>query len=302
MRIFGFLLALFLTLPLVGSAQVSGVTVETSLEQDHYLPDEDLVVTVTIINRSGQTLELGEDNSWLNFSIQGEKSIIVQRLGDVPVQGPFRLKSGQSEVRLYNLTPYYTFRQQGRYSLSVSMKVPQWKQDIASKPLVFSIMNAVAVTGLPNLEFGVPPRPGTPAGPPEVRKYTLEKSIYLKQPKLYFRVTDVSGRKTFRVFPIGPYVSFSQPEVQIDGESRLHLLYQFYAKSFCYCVIDPDGRLVVRQIHDYSQTRPTLRTDTEGQVYVGGGIRRYTMSDLPTPVPVSFPSTNDVVNTNQPSK
>lgn len=300
MKILGLLLAFALALSFSGicSAQVNGVSVEISLDQKYFLPDEDVVVTVRISNRSGQTLELGDDPSWLTFSIQGDNGIVVEKLGDVPVVDPFSLKSSQTEIRKYNVTPSFSFRQQGSYTLSATVKIAQWNQSVPGKPVGFSIMSGIAIPSLPPLEFGVPLRAGSSAGAPEVRKYVLQKAVYMTDPKLYFRLTDASGGKTFRVYPVGPIVSFSQPEAQIDGESKLHLLYQFYAKSFCYCVIDPDGTLVIRQIYDYSKTRPTLRTDSEGLVYVGGGVRKYTASDLPAPVMATFSGTNALEQTN----
>jgi hypothetical protein len=89
------------------------------------------------------------------------------------------------------------------------------------------------------------------------------------------------------VFPIGPLISFSSPEHQIDKSSNLHVLYQTGAKSFNYSVINPDGRLVIRQTHEYTDTRPTLRMDREGRIYVGGGNHRIASDDIPLPLDAS---------------
>jgi glycine/D-amino acid oxidase-like deaminating enzyme len=85
-------------------------------------------------------------------------------------------------------------------------------------------------------------------------------------------------------------VSFSKPECQIDKSSNLHVLYQTGARSFNYSVINPDGRLLVRQTYDYSDTRPVLRIDREGRILIGGGVRRSSSDDLPPPADAS---TND---------
>jgi hypothetical protein len=49
--------------------------------------------------------------------------------------------------------------------------------------------------------------------------------------KLYVRVTDDSGNRVFGIFPLGPMLTFSTPEKQIDKESHLHVLYQTGARA-----------------------------------------------------------------------
>jgi hypothetical protein len=104
--------------------------------------------------------------------------------------------------------------------------------------------------------------------------------------KLYFRLTDASGY-TLRVFPLARMLSFSEPEAQIDRSNNLHVLFQVGARSFGYWTISPEGRLLVRQTYDYTQTRPKLRVGDDGQVIVAGGVRRIIGSDEPVPGPQS---------------
>ena len=119
---------------------------------------------------------------------------------------------------------------------------------------------------------------------PEVRKYALQQAFHLKQMKLYARVTDQSGSRVIGVFPIGPLLSFSTPEHQIDKSSNLHVLYQVGAKNFNYSVINPDGKLLIRQTYEYTDTRPGLRMDKQARIYVVGGNRRVAFDDLPVPL------------------
>ena len=129
---------------------------------------------------------------------------------------------------------------------------------------------------------------------PEVRKYVLQKATYQRTMTLYFRLTDGAGSKTFKCFPLGPMVSFSKPEAQIDSFSNLHVLNQYYAQSFVYCVINPEGKLLLRQTHDFTKSRPTLRTDSQGRIFISGGVRRFTKSDFPAgPPPTFIVPTND---------
>jgi len=284
MKLFAATLAFWLGTTGALWAQVSGISVVLTFEQDQFLPDEDLRVGVRIINRSGQTVQFGKEADWVTFSVEAEKdNLVVSKLGEVPVAGEFTLNSAQTGTPRFNLTPYFNFRQPGRYRVTATVKIPQWSRDITTKPQYFNIINGVPLVNLPELEIGVPPPAGVTNAVPEVRKYVLQKATYLKTLRLYFRLTDASGFKTLRVFPIGPMVSFGQPEAQIDRFSNLHVLHQVGAKAFNYCVINPDGRLLIRQTHDYTTTRPALRADSESRIFVTGGTRRFSASDFPAP-------------------
>ena len=61
--------------------KVSAVTAEVTLEQDQFLPNEDVRVAVRVTNRSGQPLQLGKENDWITFSIQAPRSICRETIG-----------------------------------------------------------------------------------------------------------------------------------------------------------------------------------------------------------------------------
>ncbi|MGP8201608.1 MAG: hypothetical protein ACLQU4_19130 [Limisphaerales bacterium] len=284
MRRIGLLAALALLAAWPLQAQLNGVTAQLQLAQDQYLPDEDLQLKVRITNRSGQEIFLGADNDWLVLSIVGENNAVCTKLGDMPVQGAFSLLSGEVGARSLNPTPYFDFRRPGRYHISARIRIPQWHQEIVCKSVAFTVGNGVPLPGLANLQFGMPPPPGVTNAAPEVRCYSLLKATYLKELRLYFRLADSSG-KILRVFPIARMTSFSVPEAQIDRFNNLHVLSQTGARAFTYCEINPEGQWVARQTYMYSNTRPVLRVDAEGRVFVAGGARRVAADDYPPAAP-----------------
>jgi len=110
----------------------------------------------------------------------------------------------------------------------------------------------------------------------------LHQANYLrKRLMLYVQISDNSGR-VYRVFPIGPMLSFGQPEPQVDRLSNLHVLYQDGPHSFNYTVVNPEGTVIVRQTYDYT-TRPRLKLNSEGDFTVIGGTRRLMVNDVPRP-------------------
>lgn len=276
---------LFGFLPL---ARAQGIAVEAqmSLEQNQLLPDEKMHLKVSIQNRSGQELKLGTGSDWIAFTVVGAKNAVVSQLGTnhVPIDGEFTLPAGLSATREFNLTPYFDFRQPGRYSVKAAIKIPQWRQEVAVQPVSFTIVNGLRLANLPDIPpVGVPLLHGQGNLPPEIRRYVLERSDATAGMKLYVRLTDASGSQTLRLIPIGPFFSYSDPDVKLDRFNDLHVLHQTGAQAFTYCVIDTLGQILERQTYQYTDRRPALRADTQGGVVVVGGARVVSASDLPPP-------------------
>ena len=259
------------------------VTVEVTQDQDQFLPAEAMPTAVRITNRSGQSLRLGREQDWLTFSVQSPGAAVVPKTGEVPVMDEFVLESSKVATKRVDLAPYFSLNRSGHYSVTATIRIKDWNQDITSPPRTFDIIEGAKLW---EQEIGVPNSAGPPNATPEVRKYILQQANYLKsQLRLYLRLTDASGSKTFRVFSIGPMVSFSRPEAQVDKFSNLHLFYQDAAHSFRYTVVSPDGEIVARQIYDYVDKRPRLQPDMDGKILVTGGVRRVTPNDVPPPTP-----------------
>ena len=276
-----------LLLSLVGlSAQIK---VEVAPVQDQFLPNEPLIVAVRVANSSGQTLHLGADADWIKMSVESRNGFIVSKLSDPPVQGEFTLDSSKVAVVKLDLEPCFNLTRPGRYTVTANVRIKDWDQEFASAPSVFDIIDG---SKLWEHEFGVPASPGAT---PEVRKYALQQANYLKQLKLYLRVTDPADSKVFRVTALGSIVSFSQPEPQMDRASNLHVLWQTGARGFAYRVVNPDGEIIVSQTYDILGTRPKLSVSEGGKISVTGGQRRFTHDDFPVETPVApTPTTNSV--------
>jgi hypothetical protein len=286
MKKIGLLAALALMAALTAQAQLNGVTAALKLDQDQYLPGEDLQLKVQIMNRSGQQITLGTDNDWIIMAITAENNSPCAKLGEMPVQGEFSLLSGEVGTRTLNPTPYFSFRQQGKYRVTAKIRIPQWRQEIICKSVTFTVAGGVPLPNLANLQFGMPLPPGTSNGVPEIRTYSLLKVTDIKELKLYFRLNDSTGR-TLRVFPLAGMTSFTVPEAQIDRYNNLHVLHQTGARSFNYAVVGPDGQWVARQTYKYAGTRPVLRINPDGQIFVAGGARYLSRDDYPPPAPES---------------
>ncbi|MCX8157858.1 MAG: hypothetical protein N3J91_15700 [Verrucomicrobiae bacterium] len=274
------------------------VTVELRCAQEQYLLGEPVVMLVEISNQSGQALDLGKEPDWLTFAVEMRNGTPVPQPGKLSLPGPFRLESAQLGRVRVDLEPAFRLDKLGNYLVAATLKVPGWADPIASGTASFTIIRG---TVLWEQEFGMPADPLAPATnrAPEVRKYTLLQANTVKQLRLYVRISDPATDKIYATFPVGNLVSFGRPERQIDRFSNLHVLHQNGARTFNYVVINPSGRLGLRETYEVTTSRPRLRADADGKVFVSGGQRRPSPSDLPPPDPQSStPNTNDVASPN----
>ena len=285
MKTFLFGVSLFFASLAAVCGQTKSISVELVLEQDQFLPSEELRVAVRVTNFSGQQLHLGKENDWLTFFVESREHAIVERYSNPPVEGEFTLDSSMTATRRVNIAPFFNLQRSGRYQLVAKVKLPQWEQEVVSAAKTFDIVRGAK---LKEFEIGVP---NERSGAPEVRKFILQKADYLKEMKLYVRLTDATEARTYKVFPVARMISFGQPEGQVDRFSNLHVLHQVAQRSFSYCVVNPDGQIITRQLHDYlGDSRPRLQMTEEGRITVRGGARRITDTDLP-PVDMSISPT-----------
>jgi hypothetical protein len=271
---FSALLALLVWLP----GACAQMLVEVTLEQGQFLPGEALPVAVRVTNRSGQTVQLGDEADWLTFSVESRDSFVVNKNGEAPVVEAFKLDTAKVATKRVDLAPYFALTRPGRYRIVATVRIKAWGAQLASPPKDFDIIEGAKLW---TREFGVPASPGLNQ-PPELRRYTLLQANYLRSElRLYFRLSDAAGSRLFKVFPLGQMVSFGRPETEVDGRSQLHVLHQNGARTSLYTVINPEGDVVMRKLYDYLETRPKLQLDREGNISVAGGVRRLTGDDLP---------------------
>lgn len=270
---------LALTALFPASAQIS---MDLSLDQDEFLPNEAIRVTVKISNTSGQELHLGVDPRWLTFSVEADDDVVVVKNQDVPVVEPFDLESSQRAIKHVDLQPYFQLGRPGRYKVTATLRIPQWYLTVNSAPIHFDVIHGGELW---TQNFGVMVDAHSA---PEPRKYSLIKANFLReQLRLYLQVSSADGSEVFKVAPLGPLVSFSEPEEEVDRFSRLHVLWQTGARSYTYVIVDPDGAIASRDGYDNFGSHPHLSVGSNGDVVVNGGVLRPKVSDLPTAVTAS---------------
>jgi hypothetical protein len=253
------------------------VTVELVFDQEQFLPCESVPLAVKITNRSGQPLHLGAEPDWLTFSVEAAEGFVVIKNAEVPVTGEFDLESAQVATKHVDLQPYFAMTKPGRYRVTATLRIKDWSSHVTSTPKTFDVISGAMIWAQ---DFGVPSEPGHP---PEARKYTLKQANYLKeQLRLYVQVSDVQEARVYKVSVLGPMVSFSHPEAQVDRMSQLHVLWQTGGQTFSYALVYPNGTVGQAETYDNFESRPRLTVNDEGEVSVTGGTRRMKASEYPS--------------------
>ena len=278
--------ALFLSLVIAMPAFLASaqVNVAITLDQEHFLPGEAVPVHVHITNRSGQTLHLGDDDYWLSFMVESKDGAVVTKKSDPSVVGAFDLGTSEVASKRVDLGPCFALGRDGQYKVTATVHIRDWNKDITSAPIDFDVIRGAELW---SESFGVPDSHAG-NGQPDVRKYTLLEANYLRdQLRLYVQVTDETSASVVTVRAIGPMISFSQPQTQLDVASDLHVLYQDGASTFIYAVVNPSGEIIRRDKYDYVNTHPRLRQDDSGKISVFGGVRRTEVPPVVAPTEVS---------------
>ena len=253
------------------------LSVKLSSTQEQYLPAEELEVAVKVANFTGGPLRLGTHPQWITFTVERTGGGVVNKLAEVPDTGEFTLQQSTAGTIRFNLEPLFALDRSGSYRATATITPMANGPTYASEPISFDIVTGTRINE--DQTFGFK----RPDGSVEQRKYILQKALYLKQVRLFLRITDPDEGHTLKVVSLGSLVAFNAPQWVLDRQSHLHVIHQFGATECLYHHFDPDGKIIARQTWLVSSKRPQLRVNENGEVAVVGGARRFDRNNVPPP-------------------
>lgn len=268
---------IFIFLTITSSVETfAQIQVDISFPQQQYLAYEPIIAVVKISNVSGQTLNFKKSDNWLDFTMETKTGRIIPKDAEIPQQEDFSIKSGEAGILRVDIQPCFKATSPDRYSVVGTVKIKEWNKVFTSEEKTFDIVTGIKIW---EKEFGVPSEDGENS--PEVKKYTLLLANFKDHLRLYFRLSNASEDIVYKMTYMGNLTSIGKPEANLDKFNNLHVLYQISAKAFRYSVFSPEGRLFIKETHDYTTSRPKLWLDQDGRIYVRGGARRLTSDDMP---------------------
>lgn len=262
------------------SARQAGAQIQVELELDRklYVQHEPITGTLTIINRAGQDVILGDTNgmSWLDFSVTDGRGYLVTPVRNHLNERPIVLSAGQTYRHPVTINRYYPMADIGVYRVKGTVTFPQINR-VFSTPVV-----SVQVTqGQPIWSQIV----GVPQGHPNAgtyREYALMTFYHGARSKaLYFRLKDSDSGVVYKTYPLGDYMTVRPPQHAIDKQNQLHILHMSGPQRYKYTVIGIDGDPTIQKTYyEKNGNRPELKSNDFGEVSVVGGL---TETEMETP-------------------
>ena len=250
-----------LAAPVPAPAQVRVVL---RLGGDVFVRHEPLLAAVQITNLAGKNMEMrnAPGRPWLEFQISrsGEETILPRNnpgRGFTAVHFP----AGQTLQHTVDLTPLYPIQDLGPHSVTAVVYSAEMNRFFSSNKALFEIRpGRVRWSQM----VGVP-------GSDALRKYSMLSERIGEHEYLYVRVEEGDGRRIYATRRIGHLLSFGRPQVELDADNILHMLFLSGPRSYIHLVTGLDGQQLGRCVYVAGQTRPMLRRDPDGEVSVVGG-------------------------------
>lgn len=251
-----------ISLALLTPAAHGQIQVGTELPRSTYMLYERLDLIVTLTNIGGNDLVLDNDGNepWLSFIVTRKNGL------PVPVEGkasyaPLTLKVGETKRLSVNITPLFSFRQEGEYRATAIVDLPGQGQ-IMSQPTPFTIEEGS------KLWTQTHPFEG------EQRVYTLFRfQTQLDHAALYLRVEDPQANIVYTNISLGELASFIDPQTYFDPDGNLHILQPVSLATYLYTRTNPSGKVIHQGIfHSAQEVPPILVKLDDGKVTVQGGV------------------------------
>ncbi|MCE0524170.1 MAG: hypothetical protein LV480_14790 [Methylacidiphilales bacterium] len=238
------------------------VRVSVQTERNNYLLYErvDLLVTVANAGEGDLLLDNNEGQPWLSFLVSKHNRLPVRPERDARFK-PITLKVGESKTFRVNLTPLFSFREEGSYTAAAVVDLPGEGQ-VISDGVPFTVQRGRTVWSQ------VRPVDGSQRVYSLVRFSPDPNTTYL-----YLRVEDPSENIVYANLALGEVVAFIDPDVFFDPQGNIHVLQPVAMSTYLYSRADSSGKILHQGIFTTFQLiPPRLAQLQDGNVVVLGGL------------------------------
>jgi hypothetical protein len=249
----------FLATSSLASAQLQ---VSAQTERSDFLLYErvDLIVTLANAGESNIVLDNSAGHPWLSFLVSKHNRLPVRQERQSTFK-PISLKVGETKTLRINLTPLFSFREEGDYKAAAVIDLPGQGQ-IISDGVPFVVLRGRQVWSQSRSVDG------------SERIYSLVR--FSPQPdrtKLYLRVEDPSENTVLANLALGEVVAYIDPEVFFDPQGNIHVMQPIALSTYLYTRADTSGKILHQGVFKTFQSiRPRLTKMEDGNVIVMGGI------------------------------
>jgi hypothetical protein len=265
-RLLPFVAAVLAALGWAGRAEAQ-LQVSLQLNRNQFVAYEPILATVTVSNRAGKDVVLGEVNgrSWLTFNVDEIGGNPILAVDGAPRPQPRVLAAGQSTRETISLGKYFPLGGLGNYSVRANVYFPEFGQFMISNVRSFAVTDG---TPLWRDQFGVK----GPGKSTSYRKVSLLSFQDDDKMDLYVRIRDETQQRVIATYSIGRLVLQRDPQAVLDSESRINVLFLTGPRMFRHVVVDHDGMKVSDDLYEVKGASfPEMRITDQGRVRVVGG-------------------------------
>jgi hypothetical protein len=250
----------------MAAATLASAQVQVSARLDHdrssFLIYErvDLLVTITNSSESDVALDNEEGHPWLSFLIAKHDHLPVPPERQALFK-PLTLKVGEAKTLRINLTPLFSFREEGNYMAQAVVNLPG-AGDIVSEEVPFTVLHG--------REIWSEQRP-VQGGE---RTYSLIRfSPKPNATELYLRVEEPTENVVYANIGLGEIEAFVDPQVFFDPQGNIHVLHLIAMSTYLYTRADPDGKILHQGVFKtFREIPPQLSKMDDGSIFVAGGM------------------------------
>jgi hypothetical protein len=270
-----------LLLLLLGCIQplVAQIGLSIELERTNFVAHEAVNAVITLRNQAGKDIALGgpAGQSWLQFNVQkADGGQVVATEGDPKVE-PTMLKEGASLTRKINLARFYPLDEPGAYLVNCSMYFADLQKWLGSSNKALVRINS---SRAPFYErtVGVPKSHAQAGRYRRYRLFTSKSSMKVATGQqqevnlLYVSITDEETEENIATYPLGPILTYRDPQPITDRAGNLCVLYMATPQLYQYVTMDVDGAVKEQQTYKTGGASPELMQTNTGEVRVRGGV------------------------------
>jgi hypothetical protein len=264
MRFYGRLVALIgvLSFWTASSHALAQIEVTAQTERSTFLLYERVDMLITIINAGDTDIVLNnnEGHPWLSFLVATKKRLPIRQERQSNF-APLTLKPGENKTLRVNITPLFSFREEGDYKASAVIDLPG-QGEIISQAVPFTVLNGRKVWSQQRMIEGTQ------------RVYSLLRfSPTPDSTKLYLRVEEPDENIIDTNLALGEVVAFIDPDVLFDPKGNLHILQPTALSTYLYTRTDLNGKVLDQRIFKtFHEIPPRLTKIEDGNIFVAGGL------------------------------
>ena len=257
------LLGFLLCLSAMAEAQV---TATLRLNKSQYIAGEPVVAVISVTNHAGRELVFQGDGrrDWLEILVRNNRGNPVNTRARTPF-GAMRIAAGQTLAREVDLSQLFMLHEAGNFNVSAVVRT------LGSNE-IHSNTNRAIFTINPGRVFWSQ-KAGVPNRPRETREFRVLQHSGGQRNQLYAQVIEDRTGMPLRTFVLGDALSLRRPSVTLDRNQRMHVIFLSTPVMWVHYVIDIDGNVVNRDIHQRgAQGDPRLVTLPDGTVQVSNSV------------------------------